>query len=277
MQTMMHETVKGVDKIKRYGWKMKDEPGTLKNLPKSVLQVHPDYQRDVILPKVIEITANWSWVGAGAIVVGERNGEFWVIDGQHRVLAAKRRSDITHLPCIVFQTEGVKQEAIGFLDLNTSRKPVNSIGKFKAMLAAGDESAIAVHRILKKLGITLNPNPKKAKELGSVGWAIRRVREDAEKLEIVMRVACDLSHDMPIREKLLEGLWYIENKLSCGISDKRFNDRLHAVGARRLIDGANSAAAFFVRGGGRTWAIGMLEVINKGLRSRFVLDGEDEN
>lgn len=275
MQAMMSETVKGVDKVKRYGWVTKDEPGTLKNLHKDVLQIHPAYQRDVIPGKVKEITANWSWVGAGAIVVGERGGEYWVIDGQHRVLAAKRRSDITHLPCVVFQTEGVKQEAIAFLDLNTGRKPVSSIGKFKAMLAAGDEAASTVHRVLEDLGVTTKATASKGKELKSVAWAVRRAGEDAEKFEAVMRIAAELSHDIPIQERLLDGLWYINERLRGGISDKRFSERLRAVGARRLIEAANKAAAYFVKGGASVWATGMMDEINKGLRNKFaLLDGD---
>lgn len=275
MQAMMSETVKGVDKVKRYGWLTKDEPGTLKNLHKDVLQIHPAYQRDVIPAKVKEITANWSWVGAGAIVVGERSGEFWVIDGQHRVLAAKRRSDITHLPCVVFQTDGVKQEAVAFLDLNTGRKPVSSIGKFKAMLAAGDEAASIVHRVMEELGVTPKATANKGKELKSVAWAVRKAGEDARKFETVMRIASELSHDIPIQERLLDSLWYIDARLQGGITEKRFVDRLRAVGARRLIEAANKAAAYFVRGGAAIWATGMMEEINKGLRNKFALrDGD---
>lgn len=276
MQTMMSETTgQGVDKTKRYGWVTKDAPGELRNLHKDVLQIHPAYQRDVLPMKVKEITATWSWAACGAIVVGERGGEFWVIDGQHRVLAAKRRSDITHLPCVVFKTEGVRQEAVAFLDLNTGRKPVSSIGKFKAMIAAGDASACAVHRTLEALGVTPKATANKAKELKSVAWAIRKAGEDVAKFELVMRVAVELSQDMPIQEKLLDGLWYINERLAGGITNKRFRDRINAVGARRLIEAANKAAAYFARGGAKVWADGMMNEINKGLQKRFALaDGD---
>jgi hypothetical protein len=271
MKAMISETTNGVDKVKRYGWITKDKPGVLMTLHKDKLQIHPSYQRDVIPTKVKEITANWSWVGAGAIVVGERGGEYWVIDGQHRVLAAKRRSDITHLPCVIFQTEGVKQEAAAFLDLNTGRKPVSSIGKFKAMIAAGDEAACTVHKTLEELGVTPKSTAIKGRELKSVAWAVRKAGEDADKFKLVMRIAADLSHDMPIQERLLDGLWYINERLPGGIINQRFNDRLRAVGAKRLIDGANKASAYFVRGGANIWATGMMDEINKGLRNKFAL------
>lgn len=275
MQAMMAETVKGVDKTKRYGWVTKDQPGELRSLHKDVLQIHPAYQRDLIASKVKEITANWSWVAAGAIVVGERGGEFWVIDGQHRAQAAKRRSDITHLPCVVFQTEGVKQEAIAFLDLNTGRKPVTSLGKFKAMIAAGDEAACMAHKILESLGVTPKATANKGKELKSVAWAIKKAGEDAVKFELVMRIAAELSHDIPISERLLDGLWYINERMDGGIEQKRFHDRVCQIGARKLVEAANKAAAYFVSGGAKVWATGMLDEINKGLRNKFALRAND--
>lgn len=274
MELTTHTTT-GIDKTARYGWVTKDEPGRLQMLHKDVLQIHPAYQRDVIPSKVKEITAAWSWVAAGAIVVGERGGEYWVIDGQHRVVAAKRRSDITRLPCIVFRTHDVKQEAAAFLDVNTGRKPVTSIGKFKAMIARGDKAACAVQHTLDLLGITPKATASKPLELKSVGWAIKRAGEDLDKFETVMRTAADLSHDMPIQEKLLDGLWYIHSRLPKGINDKRFADRLKVVGARRLIEGANRASAYFVRGGASVWADGMMNEINRGLRNTFALRSDE--
>jgi hypothetical protein len=264
-------TSKGVDKTSFYGWVTKDQPGILKILNKDILKIHPAYQRDLITKKVKEITANWSWVAAGVIVIGERNGEFWVIDGQHRVQAAKRRSDITNLPCIVFQTENIKQEAVGFLDLNTGRKPVTSLGKFKALIAAGDDSACIVNKTLLSLGVTITSTATKGRDLKSVAWAIKKAGEDAKKFNLVMSIAADLCFDMPISEKLLDGLWYINDRLEGGIGQKRFYDRANQVGAKKLHEAAQKAASYFVTGGAKVWATGMIDVINKGLRNKFNL------
>lgn len=271
MQAMLSETIQGVDKVKRYGWVIRDEPGQMKELHKDVLQIHPAYQRDQIPQKIKEITADWSWIAAGVIVVGERGGDYWVVDGQHRVLAAKRRSDIVFLPCIIFKTEGIRQEAKAFLDLNTGRKPVSSIGKFKAMIAAGDEAACTVHRVLESLDIKTMRKADGCKELGSVEWSVRKAREDSAKFEVVMRIAAEISTDVSIQQKLLDGLWYINDRLPDGINQTRFIKRLKDIGGRRLIDAANKAAAYFVHGGAKIWATGMMEEINKGRRIKFAL------
>lgn len=54
---------------------MKDKPGTLTMLHKDVLQVHPAYQRELVEQKVKQITAEWSWIACGALIVGKRGGD----------------------------------------------------------------------------------------------------------------------------------------------------------------------------------------------------------
>ena len=262
-----------IGKTERYSWVTKDTPGELKYIQKDLLRIHPAYQRDIIPSKVKEITALWSWVSAGVIIVGERGGEFWVIDGQHRVVSAKRRNDIIELPCIVFKTSSVQQEAGAFLDVNAGRKPISSLGKFKAMLAAGDSAAVIVHRVFEKYQITPKPTPSGPGTIKSVAWSLRKAKEDAQKFETVVRLAAELSakDDMPIMEKLLDGLWYINENTTIGVLDARLKKRLNDVGAKTLLESANKAAAYFVRGGANVWAQGMMDAINKGLRVKFEL------
>jgi hypothetical protein len=97
----MHQ---GTDKVARYGWTVTDEPGVLRMLHKDHLLVPAEYQRDANEDKVRKIASEWSWLSFGAVIVGHRGGKYYTIDGQHRVLAAKRRSDVGEVPCVVFKT-----------------------------------------------------------------------------------------------------------------------------------------------------------------------------
>lgn len=269
-------TAKGVDKVKRYGWTVQDEPGELRLLHKDTLQIHPAYQRDLIAQKVTEISANWSWVALGALVIGERGGEFWVIDGQHRAAAAKRRSDITHLPCVVFKTTDVKQEARGFLTIQTMRKPVTAVAKQKALVTAGDEVAAYVQKQCEALSLEIKPHARTAGQLKCVAWCMRRASEDKEVFRVVLAMGAELSaqDQMPVNERLLEGLWLLNAKCGEGLADKRLAKRLREKGARLLLDAANRAAAFYISGGGKVWARGMLAELNKGLQRKFTMEGE---
>jgi hypothetical protein len=268
-------TAKGVDKVARYGWVTKDGPGELRMLHKEVLQVHPAYQRDVLPEKVRAITAEWSWLSLGALVVGERGGEYWVIDGQHRMLAAKRRSDIANLPCVVFKTADVKTEAQGFLDLNTGRKPVTAIAKQKAMVAAGDEVAAYVQRQLEELSLEMKTSTHSPGQIKCIAWCTRRAAESADVFRLVLTFAAELSQkdQMPVSERLLEGLWILNAKCGEGLADKRLTRRLREKGARMLLDAANRASAYYASGGGKVWAQGMLAELNKGLKHKFTIDG----
>lgn len=272
---MTTHTAKGVDKTARYGWVTKDEPGTLQMLHKDVLQIHPAYQRDVVAEKVKTITAEWSWLSLGALVVGKRGGEFWVIDGQHRTLAAKRRSDITYLPCVVFKTADVRAEARGFLDLNTGRKPVTAVAKQKAMVAAGDEVAAYVQQQCEALGIEIKKSAHTAGQLRCVAWCTRRAADDKEIFRAVLALGVELStqDQVHVAERLLEGLWLLNAKCGEGFADKRLTKRLREKGARALLDAANRAAAYYGRGGGTVFAQGMLAELNKGLHRKFTMDG----
>lgn len=271
------DTCQGIEKTKRYGWITKDEPGTLQMLNKSVLMVHPAYQRDLIERKALDIAAAWSWVGCGALVVGRRCGELWVIDGQHRLMAAKRRSDITLLPCLVFDTEDIKQEARGFIDLNTGRKPINAFARQKALLSAGDEVAAFVQKTCDALNLTMKRNPSKAGDLRAVAWCVKRASENANAFVQVLTLAHELSQadGMPIPERLLDGLWLLNQRVEGGLENRRMNKRLREKGARTLLDAANRAAVFYVAGGGLVWAKGILAELNKGLQNKFVMDGEE--
>ena len=268
-------TPHGLDKIKRYGWTVQDEPGELRLLHKDSLQIHPAYQRDLVAQKVTEISAAWSWIALGALVVGERGGEFWVIDGQHRAAAAKRRSDITHLPCVVFQTTDVKQEARGFLTIQTMRKPVTAIAKQKAMVTAGDEVAAYVQQQCDALGLQINGSTNKAGQLKCIAWCIRRAAENKAVFSLVLALGAELStqDNMPVHERVLEGLWVLNAKCGEGLADKRLTKRLREKGARTLLDAANKAAAYYASGGGKIWAQGMLAELNKGLQRKFTMDG----
>jgi len=256
-------------KIERYGWTLKDSPGEMRRLNKNVLQVHPAYQRHAVETKIKMIAAAWSWVACGAIIVGNRGGEYWVIDGQHRVLAARRRADIDSMPCLVFETESVEQEAQGFLDANTGRKPVSSIDKFRASIASGDETAKYVDALFSELGITPRATASKPLEIKSMAWALARARENREAFDVVVRMAADLCKETIVHEMLLDGLYYLHTNSETNLGDKRMRDRLKKIGAGRLMEAAKRASAYFARGGAKVWADGMLSELNKGLRNKI--------
>ena len=269
-------TPNGVDKLTRYGWSVKDQPGELRLLNKDVLAVDTNYQRELTAQKVTAITGAWSHMACGALVVAERSGIYYVIDGGHRLAAAKRRRDITHLPCVVFQSTGVKEEARGFLDVNTGRKPVNAVAKHKALLAAGDETALFVQKLCDLHGLVPQYTAHSGGTIRCVSWLVSRARENRESLAQVLALGAELSarEAVPVAEKLLDGLWFLHLKCGAGLNDKRLLARIREKKASELVEGANKAAAYYAHGGGKIFAEGILNVLNKGLQRKFSMEAE---
>lgn len=262
-----------ISKIDRYNWTAQDEPGDLRLLNKSILEVDYSYQRESKAEKLLVMARDWSWIACGAIVVAERSGRFYVIDGQHRVMASRRRSDITHLPCIVFQTLDSRQEAKGFLAAQTSRKAVTTVEKFKALVAVEDKAALLVKSLVEGSGkvIAYSSSPNSIK---CVGTLLECARKDPETLCLLWPLIIEVFRHQQVQDRVVQGLMYIEKRMKEGSSllDNEWSKRVLKVGASGLIEGAIKASSYYAAGGARVWASGMVEAINKGHRNLLVLD-----
>jgi hypothetical protein len=93
------------------------------------------------------IAQNWDWGLCQPLFVARRcDGQLYVVDGQHRLAAARLRGDLWQLPCVVASFETPAEEAAAFVALNQQRRPLNRLDLFKAALSSGDfeTSQIAV-------------------------------------------------------------------------------------------------------------------------------------
>lgn len=260
-----------ISKVGKYNWKIQDSQGGFMYINKNDLNVDHNYQRDNISnSKIVAMASNWSWIALGAISVGLRDNKYWVIDGQNRTLAAQRRSDIQDLPCIVFNTCTIAEEARGFLNVNTGRKPITSIDKYKASVAANDEIAKYVKESFRKLGIVPKQTTNNPREIKCLDWCISRATEDKIAFFEILSLAAELCENCPIPNILLDGLFYINKHTADGVFDKRINQKIRRIGALGLTQAAKRASAFYVKGGAFVWARGMLEDINKGFRDKIV-------
>lgn len=264
----------GRSKIDRYGWNetATDGVGEFQMLDKNAIKIdHDNYQRD---PKnislITKMAAEWSWVACGAISVAIRDdGEYWVMDGQHRLLAAKRRADITHLPCMIFLVQDIKDEANGFLRLNTLRKPLSGVEKFRAAVTGEDKYASEVDHLLRLYGY---------KVLASGGqWSVKCVAvlqkmaaENSGLLKDVLAIYRDSFDGQKIHERIVVGLFEIGKRQAADISSRRFRDRCSVVGHADLLRSIGAAAAYYTRGGARVFAEGIANALNKGLRNPLV-------
>lgn len=267
----------GRTKVDVYQWKTTGQPGRFQMIHKSQLRIVQDsYQRVVRDRSVAEYAANWNWASAGALIIGNRDGVFYVIDGQHRLLAARKRADISELPCLVFDEMTEVKEAQAFLDVNKNRSVMRAHDTHNAAAVAGDELAAYVNRVIEETGLSLKKCAKNVGETCSVAWCLSAAKKDRKAFEEVLAIAARLSakDQMPVKEILLGGLMYLHEHLDAGLNDRRLMDRMNVLGSMALIQAAKRSAAMYVTGGARIYALGMLHEINKGLRNKFCLKGD---
>jgi hypothetical protein len=114
------------------------------------------YQRRVSqgsMMRIRRILRDFTWARFGAITVARtKDNGYAVIDGQHRVIAA-RTLGIADVPAVIVSGDTADQAA-DFVGINTTRTSVATIDKFRARVASGDETACEVAELLSRLDIS---------------------------------------------------------------------------------------------------------------------------
>lgn len=272
------ETVGSYTKIERYKWDIRDEPGVFLDIPKHDLLVDDSYQRDCVDPKIARLTKDWSWIACGALIVADRDGLFYVIDGQHRLMAARKRSDIKSLPCMVFSAKSIVEEAGAFNRANSNRKPLTGVERFKALVMSRDPIALFVQRLCSMVGRQVK-NDGASDAVRCVSTMMKHAQLCGSILERLWPIMNQIMEGQPMNEKIVDALVFIEQHMPQGhsITDKFWKERLMRVGATGLLAGAQRAASFYSKGGAKVWAIGMVQALNYKARLRLELRGVTES
>jgi len=130
----------------------------LKWVPLDKIKVNPLAQRDVNQSRVDHLVANLDLDQLGNPVVSQRDGAFWVLDGQHRVEAMRAFGfDSEDIQCWVHEGLTSEQEAEVFLKLNDVLA-VSAFDRFTKAVHAGRSVETDIDRIVKSTGclVTLN-------------------------------------------------------------------------------------------------------------------------
>lgn len=135
-------------------------PPSIENRHPSELEIDDSYQRTTEAPSsqllIRKIANGWDWRMCLPLVVSKREDAFYVIDGQHRLAAAKLRGDIPYLPCCISTYGSVADEAAMFVAMNRTRKAIGQLDDFHASIASGDADAIAIEKLVRDAGLTIS-------------------------------------------------------------------------------------------------------------------------
>lgn len=154
----------------------------IETIPANKLEVDRRVQRDELNDrKVRQIEADFNPDALGVITVSRRKDRgLYIVDGWHRVEAAKLKDPEYPLVCHVFEGLTVPEEALMFLALN-NRTAVSMLEKYKVLLSAEDEDALMIEKITTEHGWKVHPQPAPG-HIQAIG-ALYRIHAASQKME----------------------------------------------------------------------------------------------
>lgn len=258
-------------------WKIVDKAGSFQWIDKAKLQIDHQYQRDnVNADRVNKIAADWTWVAFGVLIVARRKDDtYWVVDGQHRKLAADKRTSVTNLPCMVFKMAEVPEEAEGFLSANTLRGPVSSYDKFRCKLACKDKVALAVQAMVEDSKYQIARNGKEKNGVCCVALLTRCQEMDPSIATRMWKLCVEICDGEHMHENLYSGMFTLECKFSkSGISlaDRCHKDKLISVGQEEILKRMRELKIGLGKGGSFVSAQAIVLLLNKSKKTNKLPD-----
>ncbi|MBV6343375.1 ParB/RepB/Spo0J family partition protein [Candidatus Magnetobacterium casense] len=239
------------------------------------LQIDHYYQRPLSEEKANIITKNFHIDKVGVLKVSRRDGGYFVIDGQHRLAAAKKRG-LTHLPCLIYDDLGPDDEADLRLAFNT-RKVDATVDTFRLLLAKQDPTATAIQRIVEDIGLKISlsggghPNPRHIRCVGTLMRTYLQYKHGDQLLARVLMVSRrSWPHDSWGRSShIIQGLTTFLS-LYPELSDAALIDKLRRYTPAELLASARIEQATIV-GLGREKIIAslILRLYNRGKRNKL--------
>lgn len=146
-------------------------------LKPSELEVEPIAQRG-FEPKWAEKLADeWDEEKLGVLEVAERNGHFYVTDGQHRraVLLKQGRGN-EPVACIVYTHEDVADDAKRYVAGNIEKRRPNPIDAFRINVVAKDPESVAIDSVLGLRGLRFSwgSGDNDISAVSAVQWVYRK-------------------------------------------------------------------------------------------------------
>jgi hypothetical protein len=172
----------------------------LEVLPIAVLQVDRSYQRDEREHLIRKILADgFDMNAAYPIIVSERppvgamsDHRYFIVDGQHRTVAAERDGETEVIAKIVrFQGSEAKiiQQEAALRTKMGERKPDTPMERFKAKLRSGNDTALRIDSMVESFGGRIAQNQSQKTAIRAVSTLEKLYARDA--LASVLRIIKD--------------------------------------------------------------------------------------
>ena len=161
-----------------------------------------------------KILSEFNWSKFQPITVVFKDGNYIVIDGQHRAIAAMAHPLVTEIPCWVVNAQGARNQARIFVGVNTDRIDVTYGQKFKSRIASGDPIAARVAQICENCGIALQFNngmarkmpPLQTQAMGTLEALLKEFGEDHLTRVLAVLAAAYPDKSGQLRSEVIKGI-----------------------------------------------------------------------
>jgi hypothetical protein len=130
-----------------------DKPSKLVELHAKEFSIDLKVQRELDERRADKMADDFQPQALGLITASKRvDGHIYVLDGSHRVSAARKARYDGLIPTRLFEELTLEEEAQLFLTLNASRA-VQAIDRFKVRVTKGEKKAVSINNVLKRYGL----------------------------------------------------------------------------------------------------------------------------
>lgn len=239
----------------------------LRWVPIRDMRVSPLAQRELNRARVNKISADFDLEQIGTPTVNQRQGNFYIIDGQHRVEALREIGwGDQQIQCWTYTGLTEEEEAEKFLKLNDTLT-VNAFSKFRVGVQAGRLAECDIDRVVRAQNLRVSTDQGEG-AISAVG-ALRRVYNQAGpgQLARTLRIIRDAYGDPGLEAAVISGIGLLCARYDSALDEKRAIDLLSkahggvngllgkAETIRRATGGAKfhcvAAAAVEIINGGR--------------------------
>jgi hypothetical protein len=200
------------------------------------------------------------------------DGSLYAFDGQHRVLAARGRSDTPVLPCAIYDVATAEEEALAFYMANCNRRNVSAFTKHRILRSAKDDRALSYDAILEDAGCIFVKKAAKPSEASCTSIPKDLLKTMCRAAVVrafqLARIASE-TDNVPIRAELVKGFGYLVQRVEGAMDSERFESCARKAGSRKLMHAVTQRKSFAAKGGAKQFGEAMLDVLNQRLRERF--------
>lgn len=242
----------------------------LRWVPIPQMRVSPLAQRDLNQPRVDHIAADLNIEDLGTPTVNERDGHFYIIDGQHRIRALEQMGwGDQQIQCWTYVGLTEEEEAERFLRLNDNLA-VDALYKYRVGVVAGRDEETDIERIVRSQGLVVSRDGIPG-AIAAVG-TLRRIykRADGKTLARALALARDAYGDAGMAASVIDGLGLVCQRYNGQLNDAEAVAKLGAVhgGANGLLGKAEILRRQTGSQKGHCVAAAAVEVINAGKGSK---------